>query len=37
MSALAGTSDVNLLRYRERVIDLNAQISDGALDLGMAE
>jgi hypothetical protein len=26
-----------LLRYRERVIDLNAQISDSALDLGMAE
>ena len=37
MSALPSTSDVNLLRYRERVIDLNAQISDGALDLGMAE
>ena len=32
-----GTSDVNLLRYRERVIDLNAQISDGALDLCVAE
>jgi len=27
MSALPSTSDVNLLRYRERVIDLNAQIS----------
>jgi hypothetical protein len=26
-----------LLRYRERVIDLNAQISDGALDLCVAE
>ena len=26
-----------LLCYRERVIDLNAQISDGALDLCMAE
>ena len=32
-----GSSDVNLLRYRERVIDLNAQISDGALDLCVAE
>ena len=32
-----GTSDVNLLRYRERVIDLSAQISDGALDLCVAE
>jgi len=32
-----GTSDLNLLRYRERVIDLNAQISDGALDLCVAE
>jgi hypothetical protein len=32
-----GTSDVNLFRYRERVIDLNAQISDGALDLCVAE
>ena len=26
-----------MLRYRERVIDLNAQISDGALDLCVAE
>jgi len=26
-----------LLRYRERVINLNAQISDGALDLCVAE
>src|SRR3954470_7703185 len=32
-----GTSDINLLRYRERVIDLNAQISDGAFDLCVAE
>ena len=32
-----GTSGVNLLRYRERVINLNAQISDGALDLCVAE
>ena len=32
-----GTSDLNLLRYRERVIDLNAQISDGAFDLCVAE
>src|SRR3954464_9646532 len=31
-----GTSGVNLLRYRERVINLNAQISDGALDLCVA-
>jgi hypothetical protein len=26
-----------LLRYRERVINLNAQMSDGALDLCVAE
>jgi hypothetical protein len=32
-----GTSDVNLLRCRDRVIDLNTQTTDGALDLCVAE
>jgi hypothetical protein len=30
-------SEVDLFRYGKRVIDLNAEISDGALDLGVAE
>ena len=30
-----GSSDVDLFGYGERVIDFNAEISDGALDLGM--
>ena len=30
-------SEVDLFRYGKGVIDLNAEISDGALDLGMAE
>jgi len=34
-SALPGSSDVDLFGYGERVIDFNAEISDGALDLGM--
>jgi hypothetical protein len=30
-------SEVDLFRYGKGVIDLNAEISDGALDLGVAE
>ena len=32
-----GSSDVDLFRYGESVIDLNAEIPDGALDLGMSQ
>ena len=32
-----GISDVNLFRYRKRVIDLNAEVSDGAFDFGVPE
>ena len=32
-----GISDVDLFRYREGIINLNAEIPDGALDLGVAE
>src|SRR4051794_27091576 len=32
-----GTSDLSLFRYRERVIHLDAEISDRALDLGVTE
>ena len=32
-----GISDVNLFSYRKRVIDLNAEISDRALDFGVAQ
>ena len=28
-----GISDVSLLRYRERVVNLDAKVTDGALDL----
>src|ERR1700722_1409386 len=37
VSALPGTSDLSLFRYRERVIHLDAEISDRALDLGVTE
>jgi hypothetical protein len=30
-------SDVDLFRYREGIIHLNAKVSDGAFDLGVAE
>ncbi len=30
-------SDVSLLRYRERVVDLDTKVADGALDLGVPE
>src|SRR4029077_5267130 len=32
-----GISDVDLFRYREGIIPVNAKISDGAFDLGVAE
>ena len=31
------SSDVDLLGYGESVIDLNAEIPDGALDFGMSQ
>ena len=37
MSALPGDSDINLFGNSERVINLNAKISDRAFDLGVAE
>ena len=37
MSALPPTSDIDLLGNREGIIYLDAQVSDSALDLGMAE
>ena len=37
MSALPLFSDVDLLRYGERIIDLDAEISDSALDLSVAK
>jgi hypothetical protein len=36
-SALPPKSDVNLFCYREGVVDLDAEISDGTLDLGMPQ
>jgi hypothetical protein len=30
-----GTSDVNLFRYCDRIVDLNAKIAHRTLDLGM--
>jgi hypothetical protein len=35
--SLPGNSDVNLFRYREGIIYLNAEVSDGAFNLGVAE
>jgi len=38
MSALPrGISDINLFRYCQCVIDLNAQIPDRAFDLGVSK
>ena len=38
MSALPrGISDINLFRYCDGIIYLNAEISDRAFDLGMSE
>ena len=31
------TSNVNLFRYGKRIVDLDTEISHGALDLGMAK
>ena len=36
MSALPHFSDVDLLGYNERVINLNSEIADRALDLRVA-
>lgn len=36
-SALPPKSDVDLFRYREGVIDLDAEIPDGTLDLGVPQ
>ena len=36
-SALPGSSDVSLLRYRKGIINLDAEVSDGALDFGVAK
>jgi hypothetical protein len=33
----AGTSDINLLSYRKRIVDLDPEIPNGALDFCMAE
>jgi hypothetical protein len=32
-----GFSDVNLFGYRQRIIHLDTEVSDGAFDLGVAE
>ena len=32
-----GISDVDLFRYLQGIIYLNAEVSDGAFDLGVAE
>jgi hypothetical protein len=32
-----GSSDINLFRYCQRVIDLDAEIADRALNLGVPE
>jgi hypothetical protein len=37
ISALPGNSDINLFCYGQGVIDLDAEVSDGAFDLGVAE
>jgi hypothetical protein len=37
MSALPHFSDVDLLGYRKRIIDLNSQIADRTLDLRVAQ
>ena len=37
MSALPGFSDINLFRYCQRIVHFDAQISNGAFDLGVAK
>jgi len=36
MSALPHFSDIDLLRYCKRIIDLNSEITDCTLDFGVA-
>src|SRR5271170_5306568 len=35
--ALPDNSDINLFRYFQSIIDLDAKVSDGALDFGMPQ
>jgi hypothetical protein len=37
MSALPGFSDINFFRYCQGVIDFDAEIPDGAFELGMPQ
>ena len=37
MSALPGISDLDLFRDGKSVVHLNAEVADGALDLGVAQ
>jgi hypothetical protein len=37
MSALPHFSDIDLLRYGKRIIDLNSEITDCTLDFSVAE
>ena len=37
MSALPSVSDIDLFGYREGIIYLDAEVSDGAFDFGVAE
>jgi hypothetical protein len=37
MSALSGTSDINLFCYRQGVVHFNTEVSDGAFDVSVAE
>ena len=37
MSALPDISDINLFRYREGIIYLNAEVSDGAFNSCVSE
>ena len=37
MSALPSISDIDLFSYREGIIYLDAEVSDGAFDFGVAE
>jgi hypothetical protein len=35
MSALPESSDINLFRYRQRIVDLDAEIPNRTFDFGM--
>jgi hypothetical protein len=37
VSALRSISDINLFCYRDSIVHLYAEVSDGALNLGMAQ